>query len=131
MLHTKLPPSIPLTLILPHSLKPTNLPIGDKPRLMNSILCVTTILEYSFYPPPNVNIVGCKWVFKTKRRSNSSLDYYRARLVAKSTGIDYMDTFRPVVKLTTIHTILTIALTNNWPICSLDINNAFLHGNLH
>jgi hypothetical protein len=67
-------------------------------------------------PPDKVkNVIGCKWVYKVKRKADGSLDRYKARLVAKDFkqhyGIDYEDTFRPVVKAATIKIILFIVVS--------------------
>ena len=86
-------------------------------------------------PSPTMNIVGCKWVFRIKRNADGSIDRYKARLVAKGfhqqPGVDFGETYSPVVKPTTICTVLSIAVSFGWTIRQLDVQNvqnAFLHG---
>jgi len=81
-----------------------------------------------------MNLVGCKWVFKIKRKSDGSIDRYKARSVAKGfhqqPDIYFDETYRPVVKPTTIRMVLSLVVTHNWPIRQLDVQNAFLYGDL-
>jgi histone deacetylase 1/2 len=84
-------------------------------------------------PPSNKkNLIDCKWVYRIKKRSDGTIDRYNARLVAKGFkqryGIDYEDTFSPVVKIATIRTVLSIAVSRGWSLRQLDVKNAFLHG---
>ena len=83
-------------------------------------------------PQKGRNIIDCKWVYKIKRKSDGSLDRYKARLLAKGFkqryGIDYEDTFSPVIKSTTIRVILSIAISRGWSLRQHDVQNAFLHG---
>jgi len=81
---------------------------------------------------PSQNVVGCKWIFRIKRKADGNIKRYKARLVAKGfhqqPGIDYAETYSPVVKPITIRTVLSLAVTAGWHIHQIDVSNAFLHG---
>jgi len=82
----------------------------------------------------NQNVVGCKWIFRTKRHSNGSIDKYKACLVAKGfhqrPDVDYYDTFSPVIKPTIIRLVLNITISSEWTLRQFDVNNTFLQGTL-
>ena len=84
--------------------------------------------------PPRANVVSGKWVFKHKFKSDGSLERYKARWVCRGftqrPGVDFGETFSPVVKPATVRTVLSLALSRHWPIHQLDVTNAFLHGTL-
>jgi hypothetical protein len=83
-------------------------------------------------PPPSKNIVGCKWVYKLKYNSDGTLARHKTRLVAngfhQQYGVDFDETFSPVVKASTVRLILSLAVSLNWSLRQSDVKNAFLHG---
>jgi hypothetical protein len=84
--------------------------------------------------PKGRNLVGCKWVFKTKRDASGEIDRFKARLVAQGYsqehGIDYDEVFAPVAKYKSIRSVLAIANQYNLEIHQMDVKSAFLNGKL-
>ena len=84
--------------------------------------------------PPRKSKVGCKWLYKIKTCSDSTIDRYKARLVAKSFiqeyGVDYEEIFAPIARLSSVHALLVVAASRHWLLCQMDVKNTFLNGDL-
>lgn len=82
----------------------------------------------------HVNVVGSKWVFKVKRQADGMVERHKARLVAKGYhqqhGVDFEETFSPMIKHSSIRTILSLATMFQWRLHQLDVRNAFLQSYL-
>lgn len=72
--------------------------------------------------------------FRTKYKANGSLDKFKARLVDKgfqqTQGTNFFEIFSPVVKGSTIHVFFALVVTRSWDIQQINVNNAFLNGDL-
>ncbi|KAE8732039.1 hypothetical protein F3Y22_tig00002237pilonHSYRG00052 [Hibiscus syriacus] len=83
--------------------------------------------------PADRSVVGCKWLFKIKRNSDGTVHRYKARLVAKGftqvPGFDF-EHVQPVVKFSTVYVLLALAVARDWALRQVDVNNAFLNGDL-
>lgn len=85
--------------------------------------------------PPGRKVIKNKWVFKLKREQDNSVQRYKARLVAKGftqrQGVDYDETYSPVVKYDSLRIVLSIAAAEDLEISQLDVKTAFLYGDLN
>ena len=84
--------------------------------------------------PKGKRPLKCKWVFKLKKDGNGKLVRYKSRLVVKGfeqkKGIDFDENFSPVVKMTSIRTILSMTTSLDLEVQQLDVKTASLHGDL-
>lgn len=84
--------------------------------------------------PPGKIPIKCKWVFKTKLDANGNVFKHKARLVGKGCsqkhGIDYTETFAPVVRYTSIRFLIALAAKLNLHIHQMDAVTAYLNGEL-
>lgn len=78
--------------------------------------------------------IDSRCVYKIKTKSSGSVERYKASLFAKGFsqqyGMDYEETFAPVSKHVTIRTLIAVASVRQWPISQMNVENAFLHGNI-
>ena len=79
--------------------------------------------------------VGTRFVLKIKRNIDGTIERFKARLVAQGLsqqqGVDFFETFSPVVNTDILRTCLALAATNSWSIQALDFTQAYLNADLH
>ncbi|XP_035215308.1 uncharacterized protein LOC118188897 [Stegodyphus dumicola] len=84
--------------------------------------------------PEGRKVVKCKWVFKRKLNKDGQVERYKARLVARGytqvEGIDYKETFSPVIKTKSIRTLLAFSVEQDCQVHQQDITSAYLYGKL-
>lgn len=84
--------------------------------------------------PIGRRVIGCKWVFSEKYNANNSIKRFKACLVAKgfnqTEGVDYSETFAPVVRISSIRTLIAWVTRNDFKSHQMDVKMAFLNGDL-
>ena len=79
--------------------------------------------------PKNREVIGVKWVYKSKLNPDGSIQKYKARLMAKGfkqkPGVDYYETYAPVARLETIRTVIALAAQKKWKLYQLDVKSTF------
>ena len=81
---------------------------------------------------PNTNVIGTKWVFHNKQNKNRVVTRNKARLVAQGftqvEGLDFEETYAPVVRLEAIRMLLAFAAHHDFKLYQMDIKSVFLNG---
>ena len=84
--------------------------------------------------PKDINIISTKWVFKIKTLPNGQIDKYKARLCARGFsqqyGVDYFETFSPVVRMESLRVLLAVAAAYDLEVHQMDVVSVYLLGEL-
>lgn len=84
--------------------------------------------------PPGNKPIGHKWIFTKKLRPDGTIEKYKSRLVAKGfrqkEGLDFIDTYSPVIRITSIRLLIAISSIYDLEIHQMDVKTAFLNGEL-
>jgi len=100
----------------PLSFKDANRYVTWDTAMQEELQALHSNQTWTLVPPhPTMNVIGSRWVYKIKRHADGQVARYKARLVARGftqqEGIDYLETFSPVIKPTTVRLVLTIAVS--------------------
>ena len=84
--------------------------------------------------PPGKSVVGCKWIYKIKTRSDGSIKRYKSCFIAKGFTqeyvIDYEETFALVACIPYVRALLAVIAASKWDLFQMDVKNAFLNEDL-
>ncbi|CAI7913205.1 unnamed protein product [Closterium sp. NIES-54] len=82
--------------------------------------------------PEGRKAITSKWLFKINSSTDGKIEHYKSRLLAKGyqqkEKVDYTELFGPVVKPTTLRTLLAGASIKGWVVKQMDVKTAFLNG---
>ncbi|SGY41683.1 BQ5605_C003g02540 [Microbotryum silenes-dioicae] len=108
-------------------------PAQDEFNLLLNDYKVFKIVESCELPSGEI-LLRLGWVFRTKRNQHGDITDHKARLVAHGCalrpGLDFEQTYVPVVKFTSICAIIALAAANGYHVHQADVNKAYLHGKL-
>eukprot|EP00253_Pinus_taeda_P018675 PITA_18675 len=77
--------------------------------------------------PKGRKLVRCKWVYRTKYRSDGKVD----KGFSQVEGIDYTETFSPIYKMNSICLVISLAASFKWEVHRMNVKSSFSHGDLH
>lgn len=84
--------------------------------------------------PTDHNVIGVKWIYRTKMNPDGLVNKYKVRLAVKGFtqiyGVDYMKTYASVARHDTIRLLVALFARKGWLIYHFDIKSAFLNGYL-
>ncbi|UYV66971.1 hypothetical protein LAZ67_4003493 [Cordylochernes scorpioides] len=114
-----------------------NTPFSDqwKEALEEEFHSITSHNVWTLVPKPeNENLIKGKWIFNIKMNPDGSIDKRKARFVAmghnQKLGVDYEESFAPVMKLDSLRTLIAIASQQNMKIEQYDVKTAYLNAEL-
>ncbi|XP_075662968.1 uncharacterized protein LOC142632456 [Castanea sativa] len=137
--------STPIPMVLPPSSLPSSLSTPSNSVVPSLSVPSSNTISSSASPSSSSNLISHnshpiitrskhvtrKWVYKLKRHADGSIARYKVRLVARGYlqqyGLDYDETFNPVVKPATVRFLLALVVNNGWELRQLDVSNVFLH----
>ena len=82
--------------------------------------------------PPKKQVIGVKWVYKTKCNAEGKIDRHKARLVVKGYkqqyDRDYDETYPPFTRMKIVHVVIAIVAQQKWKVYQMDVKSTFLNG---
>ena len=85
--------------------------------------------------PPGSKPIGCNWEFRRKYHTNSMIETFKAKFIAKGLkqreGIDYFDVYAPVARITSIRILFALASIHNLFVHQMDVKTTFLNGDFN